>query len=118
MSDFQIGEESLDGGIGVVHGSGELDFHAAPVLEQVVAGRLDAGARHLVVDLAAVTFVDSTAIGVLMSALGRVREAGGSLAVVNDRENVRTIFEMMGLDEAMPLHRSVEDAVSALTQAA
>lgn len=118
MSDIQIVEGSLTNGISVVRGAGELDFHTAPLLERAITSRLEAGGRHLVVDLGEVTFIDSTAIGVLMTALGRVRDVGGSLAVVNDRDNVRSIFEMMGLDEEMPLRPSVEDAVSAVAPAA
>jgi anti-sigma B factor antagonist len=118
MSSFYISdetvEESLAGGV-VVAAGGELDYAASPLLHEHIARRIDAGARHLVIDLSAATFIDSTTIGVLMGAVRSLREAcGGTLAVVCVDENVLKILEISGLQAAIPMYRTREEALSAL----
>jgi anti-sigma B factor antagonist len=121
MSSFYISDETTLsdaalGGVGMFVAGGEIDFAASPQLKEHLAGHITAGTRHLVVDLSTATFIDSTAIGVLMGAVGSLREAcGGSLAVVCTHENVIKIFEIAGLQNAIALYRSREEALSALS---
>ncbi len=117
MSPFFIREDRSDG-IAVIVADGYVDFDAAPTLKQNIVHQIDEGSRHLVIDLSAAEFIDSTAIGVLVGALKRLQEAGGSLAVVCTNENIRYIFEVAGLDNMIPLHRSRDDALSALARVA
>jgi anti-sigma B factor antagonist len=118
MSFFQISAETASGGVHVLVVSGSIDFDAAPRLKSSIRSRLDEGGRHMVIDLSEADFIDSTAIGVLVATLKRLREEGGSLAVVCERANVRNIFEIVGLDDVIPLHRSRDDALRALAQPA
>jgi anti-sigma B factor antagonist len=118
VTPFHISDEAAPGGIRVVLVVGYVDFEGAPRLKEFVARRIDAGSRHLVVDLSAVGFIDSTGLGVLVGAFKRLRESGGSLAVVCADEHVRYLFEVVGLDDLIPLHRSRADAFTALAAAA
>ncbi len=117
MSPFFIRQDSSDD-IAVIVADGYLDFDAAPALKQNIVDQIDEGSRHLVIDLSAAEFIDSTAIGVLVGGLKRLDESGGSLAVVCTNENIRYIFEIAGLDSMIPLHRSRDDALSALASVA
>jgi len=98
---------------------GELDYGASPRLRARILAHIDGGARHLVLDLSEVTFIDSTAIGVLVSAVARLRETGGgSLRVVcaDDNARVLRIFDIVGVADALDLHGSREDALAALAR--
>ncbi len=117
MSLFFIRTDSSED-IAIIVVDGYLDFDAAPALKRSIVGRIDEGSRHLVIDLTGADFIDSTAIGVLVGALKRLQESSGSLAVVCTNENIRNVFEIVGLDDMLPLHRSRDDAVSALARAA
>ncbi len=69
-------------------------------------------------DLSDVTFIDSTAIGVLAGTVARLDEAGGgSLAVVSTHEKVLQIFEITGLDSVITVYGSREEALSAFSMA-
>jgi anti-sigma B factor antagonist len=120
MSSFYISDETTledaaRGGVGIFVAGGEIDYAASPELKEHIAGHIKAGTRHLVVDLSPATFIDSTAIGVLMGAVGSLRDScGGSLAVVCAHENVIKIFEIAGLQNAIALYRSRGEALSAL----
>jgi anti-sigma B factor antagonist len=118
MSAFSIAKETIDDEVSVVAVTGYLDFDAAPALKHSLVDCIDAGTGHLVVDLTETGFIDSTAIGVLVGALKRLEESGGSLVVVCTNENVQSIFELVGLDEVISLHGSRDDAISAFARAA
>jgi anti-sigma B factor antagonist len=118
MSAFTITEQPVGHDVRVIAVSGYVDFDAAPRLKQSIVGCIEAGGSRLVIDLAEAAFIDSTAIGVLVGALKRLNKSGGSLVVVCTVENVQNIFEIVGLEDVIPLHRSRDDAVSALARAA
>jgi anti-sigma B factor antagonist len=119
MSAFYISDETVDeaiaGGVGGFAAGGEIDYAASPLLHEQIARHIKAGATHLVIDLSAATFIDSTAIGVLIGAVGSLREAcGGALAIVCVDKNVLKILEISGLQAAIAIYRTREEALSAL----
>lgn len=115
---FYLSDTATQGDVCILRVGGDVDFAVAPQLKRHIVGKIGAGARHVVVDLSDAGFIDSTAIGVLVGALKRLRETGGSLSVVCDSDSVRNIFEIVGLENVIPLHRSRDDAVAALERAA
>jgi anti-sigma B factor antagonist len=115
---FSITTETIDDQVAAVAVTGYVDFDAAPALKHSLVDCIEDGRSQLVVDLAEAGFIDSTAIGVLVGALKRLQESGGSLVVVCANENVQSIFELVGLDEVITLHRSRDDAISAFARAA
>jgi anti-sigma B factor antagonist len=126
MSFFYISDDAMLDGVEycddvvVVVAGGELDYAASPQLRERLAGPVNAGARRVVVDLSKVSFIDSTAIGVLVGAAMRMQElGGGSLAAICAAENERVlrIFEIAGVDSVIALYHSREEAVSALATA-
>jgi anti-sigma B factor antagonist len=118
ISDNLPVEETSDGDLAILAMGGELDYEASPQLRARLVGAIKAGGRRLVLDLSDVTFIDSTAIGVLAGTVARLDEAGGgSLAVVSTHEKVLQIFEITGLDSVISLHSSREEAVSAFSLA-
>jgi anti-sigma B factor antagonist len=125
MGFFYISDEVGDGAaygddLAVLVAGGELDYAASPQLKERLDESIDSGVRRLVLDLSMATFIDSTAIGVLVGAVMRLREAGnGSLTVVCADENRRVlrIFEIAGVDSLIALHRSREEALSELAPA-
>jgi anti-sigma B factor antagonist len=101
------------GGHGVVRAEGELDVGTAAQLREAVNAALDAHDR-LVVDLSAVTFLDSVTLGVLIGAYNRTREAGGAFAVAVGDERVLRVFRITGLDKVFAMFATVEAALAAL----
>src|SRR5260221_3175822 len=96
----------------IVAPSGEIDAHTSPDLREAILEQLvDAKVRHLVVDLSRTTFLDSSALGVLIAALKQMRERGGRLDVVEPPSMVRRIFEITALDRVLALHVSREAAL-------
>ncbi|GIJ33390.1 STAS domain-containing protein [Verrucosispora sp. WMMD703] len=97
----------------VLEVGGEVDVYTAPRLRERLLELIDAGARHVVVDLGRVDFLDSTGLGVLVGALKRLRTADGTFALVCDKEPLLKIFRITALDQVFPLYPTVEAATGA-----
>jgi anti-sigma B factor antagonist len=97
----------------VMRAGGELDLAAAPQLKEDLHRLIEEGERHLVLDCTDATFIDSTTIAALLSALRRVREYNGSLEIVCTNRNVLKAFEYAGLDQVFQIRGSLDDAVQA-----
>ena len=110
---FEIAEEERDG-VPVVGVRGEIDVATAPPLRERLQAQSAAGQATVVVDLSSVTFLDSTALGVLVGALKRCREAGGNLPLVITEPRILKVFEITGLTDVFPIHSSVGEALAAV----
>lgn len=96
----------------VIAVSGEIDVATAPQLRECLHGVIAQGDATVVLDLLGVTFLDSTALGVLVGALKRCREAGGDLQVVVADPRIMKIFEITGLTSVFTIADTVQAAGS------
>lgn len=110
---FKIEDGEIDG-VPVVSASGEIDVATAPPLRDRLQALTTAGRSSVVVDLLGVTFLDSTALGVLVGALKRCREAGGDLPLVIEEPRILKVFEITGLTGVFPIFENVRDAVGSV----
>jgi len=93
---------------------GEIDLHSAPDIKAALIELGTAPAARIAVDLAGVSFLDSTGIGALVGALKKTREAGGQMAFYGARERVKRVFQIAGLLGALPFYPSRDGALAAL----
>ena len=95
-SAFDCQSQQLAGERWVVRLSGELDLATVPRLSAAVAEHDDAGL--LVLDLTAVTFIDSTGVRVLIEADRSCARSGSRLAVLAGDGPVRRLLGLCELD--------------------
>jgi anti-sigma B factor antagonist len=108
---FGLVQRELDERTIIVAVEGELDLSTAPRLKWMLVDGLETGHGKLILDLSRTTFMDSTALGVLVGI--RRRLAGEQrLTVVCARPDVLKIFEYSGMDGAFEIFPTVEDAVA------
>jgi len=92
---------------------GEIDLHISPAvaisLQEIIARKPE----RLLVDLTRVSYVDSSALAVLIDAMQKVKKYGGFFGVVGMQESVRSIFEIARLDQVFRLFPTVEAADAA-----
>jgi anti-sigma B factor antagonist len=112
--EFAITEHPIDGERHVLAVRGEIDLFTAPELKQVLAESIEGGRIRIIVDLTDTTFLDSTALGVLIGAVKRLRSRDGALAIVNVDDNIAKTFEITGLDQIFPISATRDEAVKAL----
>ncbi|GAT66294.1 STAS domain-containing protein [Planomonospora sp. ID91781] len=95
----------------VISVSGDLDKVSAPQLEKVISEVLGAGHVHLIVDVSALGFCDSTGVWLLLAGLRRSFEAGGWLRLAGVRGFLQRLLELTRLSEAFPTDPTVAEAM-------
>jgi anti-sigma B factor antagonist len=96
----------------VVRLAGELDLYNAHEVRDKLLECCAESPERLVVDLSGVTFIDSTALGVLIEARTRLPNRRGFLLAAPGLETRRAL-EISGLDRHFAVHESLDDALAA-----
>jgi anti-sigma B factor antagonist len=104
------GVDQVEGGV-VVRLGGELDLYNADEVRSALASAIDGGPERVVIDMADVEFIDSTALGVLIEARSKLGRP--SLLLAAPQLETRRTLQVSGLDRHLPVHDSVDDALSA-----
>jgi anti-sigma B factor antagonist len=115
--EFSLSTARVSDGTYIVSVCGELDLHTVDKLDEELEAAVEHGAQRVVVDLSCVSFIDSTALGALVTAHKTLRLAAGELSIVSDDPRVVRIFQITGLDRTLRLHPSLTEAVSELVHA-
>ena len=132
--DFALALRHRAGGTTVLAFAGELDLYRAPEIERALAEAVEPEAardrhgnhvylptfgghisdprvRRVVVDLRAVTFLDSSMLALLLAASGHQRARGGELLILVGPQTPTTPFEATGFDRHLTIKR-VRDETS------
>ena len=78
-----------------------------------ITSLISGGEKRLLLDLSAVTYVDSATIGCLMDLYRQASAAGGSLKLSGVQKRVETMLSMTGVHKIMEIHREEAAAVEA-----
>ena len=89
---------------------GECDLNTGRQLRDVLTSEVSRGAQRLIVDLSALTFMDSTGMQVLLSTRSVLAVRGGTLVLVAPQPVVARILELTGANKIIPVYDSLEDA--------
>jgi|SRR4051794_36085034 len=95
-SEFSVTRRRVGDAV-IVAPAGEIDLATI----DAVAAEIDAGSAEaalVVLDLRAVTFLDSAGIRLVLTSARRLAAAGGELAVVHGPAEVQRVFNLVGLD--------------------
>ena len=114
MTDFTTQRSLLHDSLGLVELSGEVDLYTAPRFKEDLVGLIETGVEAIVVDLSRVTFIDSTALGVIIGGVKRLRERDGRLVIVAGSRPVVRILGITGLDKVLTVFDTREAALAAL----
>jgi serine/threonine-protein kinase RsbW len=110
-----IGFERSEGAAAcVVRLSGELDMSVVPDVRAGVEDALESGCVSIVLDLADVTYADSTALGLLVWLDRMLRPVDGTLVLAGANRNVSRVLELSGLVGFAPSVAIAADADAAL----
>jgi anti-sigma B factor antagonist len=83
--------------------SGELDASTASFLYDKLSDLEVEDVNHVVLDLAKVTFMDSTGLGVIVTEHKRLQHSEGTLTIFSPPSSVRRLFEITGLDDVLDI---------------
>jgi anti-sigma B factor antagonist len=89
---------------------GEVDLAVAPSLREQLKALVTEGHATVYVDLLGATFLDSTALGVLVTTREHCHRSGGELHLIVDNPRILKVLEITGLSDAFPIHDSRDAA--------
>jgi anti-sigma B factor antagonist len=89
---------------------GELDLASVPQLRQAVVSLVGSGNTDVVLDLAAVDFIDSVGLGGVVAVAKRVLAHGGTFRLARPEDRVWSVFTLVGLDRVLECHDDLDSA--------
>jgi len=101
-----------EGDYTVISPRGEIDFHTSPWLRQQIIDALGRG-RDLLIDMTAVSFIDSSAIASLVEGLQRARDEQRRLVLAGLQEAPTQVLHLTRLDTVFPIRERVADWLEA-----
>lgn len=113
MTPFEISKEHGPRAC-VVRLTGDIDMAVVPELRLALEDALESGCTNVVLDLAGVTYADSSALGLLVWLDHRLRPEGGRLVLAGARRDVARILEISGLVSVAATIAMSDDVSSAL----
>lgn len=100
-------------GTKVLDVAGEIDVYTATQFREAVNEIIAGGQKHLVIDMKAVTYMDSSGFGALLSATRRVRPEGGTINLVKCNTSIDRILKITKLNTVFATFDNLEDAIKA-----
>ena len=101
-----IFEVQREGDRVVVATRGDVVASGASELRPALCDLVRSGVRNLVIDLSATTMVDSSGLGLLLSAFNSVRAVGGAFSVVNASPELLDLFRTLRINQHFPVSGS------------
>jgi anti-anti-sigma factor len=108
---MQIDRSSTDGAV-VVRIEGRFEFSTRNEYKRLIGQIVQEGHRRLVLDLEGVTFLDSSALGLLLLTDQNFKLKKGSFSLVKPTGYVRQVIELANLPRVIPVYDSVDEAIN------
>ena len=112
--EFKLESHAAGDGIVILDLQGEVDAFTAPKVKQEMINQIERGIVRLAADLADVTYLDSTGLGVLIGGLKRTRDKSGELVLICPNVRIMRIFDITGLSRIFEMFKTEEEALSRL----
>ena len=112
MSDFSIQQTILDENVVRLDVRGFLDAHTFERMQSAIDRCFADEYYRLVVNLEGVHYISSAGAGVFIGALGTAQENDGNIVFLNPTENVREVFDLLGLSLIFTFAKDEEGAMA------
>jgi anti-anti-sigma factor len=103
-----------EGGVDVLVLRGEVDIHTAPRFAKALQRVATQSTGHVVVDMADVSFMDSSGLGEIVRGYHELAAQDRRLAVAASQSATRRLFSMTGVDKLLAVADSRSEATEAL----
>lgn len=110
---LNISTRTVDANVHIVDPEGEVDMYTAPLLREALLDAFEGGAKQIIVNLRRVDYLDSTALGILVGGVKRMRENGGMLRLCEPQPRVVRLLHVTDLDTIIDVCPSEQEAVAA-----
>ena len=106
---LKISTAGAEGGQ-IVRVAGEVDLRTSPQLRTLLLQVIEKQPQRLIIDLAGVSYMDSSGVGTMVEIKRLVERKGGQVVLANLQPRVRAVFEITQLDKFFTVADSVDEA--------
>ena len=90
--------------------SGEIDHHSAPAARAVIDAYIEKSRpKNLTIDFSAVSFMDSSGVGLVMGRFRNLSQYGGHLTVSGLSKHAFKVMRLSGIEKIAEIHEKSED---------
>ena len=90
---------------------GDIDAHTVGELDKAVAGALEGGFSHMIVDFTDVAYSSSRGLGILIGARKTIQDRGGALVLLNPNASVKATLDVLGFDSLFTIAETEQEAL-------
>ncbi len=101
------------GDMSIIDVNGDLDGYAASDLRKELETLVGQKQYQLVVNLAKVNHINSTAVGALVAIAKQVRQHKGDVKICNLADSLKRTFDLIGASKVLEIYASEKEAVGA-----
>ena len=112
---MRINAKSKNDGV-ILHLSGKVIGDSVPQLKQTIDERIDSGAKWLIIDLAEVPLMDSSALGTIIAAFLELQKRKGRLVLLNAQKSILDVLAITKLDSLFEVYDDMQVALESIRQ--
>lgn len=106
--------EKQEDGATILNLAGEVDLQHSPELRKILQEKIKAKCPALVIDFSGVEYIDSSGLATLVEYRRDSQKHDGKFCLASLSTRVRTIFELVRLNEIIPIHATMDEALAAV----
>ena len=105
-------EVTTKGDTAIIALKGEVDLESSPVARELLLSNV-AGKKNILVDLSAVSYIDSSGVASLVEALQAAKKNGSRFSLAAASEPTRRVLELARLDKVFTMYDTVDEGLNA-----
>lgn len=110
---MRINAENKHNGV-VLHPDGKVIGDSVPQFKQTVDEYINSGVDWLIIDLAHVPLMESSALGTVIAAFLKLRERNGKLVLTNAQRNILDVLDITKLNSLFEVHDDMQSALESV----
>lgn len=114
MPDFSVDVEHVGDDIATVSIKGLLDANTFEDFDESLNDLFNNSTYKVAVDCSSLDYISSAGAGVLIGAMSVAREHGGKIVLVNPKEDVQEVFDLLGISQLFQIARDTDEAIKLL----
>ena len=103
--------ETKEDDISIFKLDGRLDSNTSPNLEKKLAGAMESGATHMIIDFENLDYISSAGLRIILKTTKDLKQSEGSIVLCAMQDYVKEVFEIAGFDSFLVIVPSLDDAL-------
>ena len=99
--------------VSIIRPQSDIDSFNVSFLKEKIKEQVETGHYNIIMDLEKVRFMDSAALGIMVSGLKTCMQYSGSMGIINPSRNVENLFKITHLDTVFRVFSNQNEAVTA-----